>query len=291
MPHEVVVLGAGGMLGHKMFQRLQESFPGTIGMARNSSAVGLIPGEWITGIDAADFAGLAATLRRIRPAFVVNCIGIIKQRPEAQDPAQAITINALLPHRLASLCQEWGGKLIHFSTDCVFSGTRGNYSEQDPCDAGDLYGQTKSLGEVRSGNALTLRTSIIGRELSGQRSLLEWFLAQRGGTVHGFSRVIWSGVTTNHAAWLVSEILRRHAGLCGLYQVAGRPVSKHDLLCMLRRAYSLNVEIVPDGTEVSDRSMCGDRLRRAIGYTAPSWDELTAELAGDATPYESELSR
>jgi dTDP-4-dehydrorhamnose reductase len=288
---KVVVLGAGGMLGHKMFQHLHSVFPGTVGITRGGPVSCGYPGAILTGVDADDFEDLASTLRLIRPDFLVNCIGIIKQRAEAQDPVRAIAINALLPHRLAALASLWGGRLIHFSTDCVFSGARGPYREEDTSDACDLYGRTKYLGEVQTGNALTLRTSIIGRELSGRRSLLEWFLSQNGGTVHGFRRVIWSGVTTNHAAWLVGKIIRNHSSLSGLYQMAGRPICKHDLLCLLREAYSRQIEIVPDEKESSDRSMSGEKLRQAIGYTAPAWAELIQELASDPTPYESWLQK
>jgi dTDP-4-dehydrorhamnose reductase len=277
------------MLGHKMFQQLQGAFPATVGITRGGPIASAYPGAILTGIDAGDFEALAGALRVIRPDYVINCIGIIKQRAEAQDPIKAIAINALLPHRLAPLVSSWGGRLIHFSTDCVFSGERGCYREEDAPDACDLYGRTKYLGEVQAGNTLTLRTSIIGRELSGRRSLLEWFLSQKGGTVRGFRRVIWSGVTTNHAAWLVNKIIRDHAGLSGLYQMAGRPICKHDLLCLLREAYSRQVEIIPDESETCDRSMSGDKLRQAIGYTAPPWTELIRELASDSTPYESWL--
>jgi dTDP-4-dehydrorhamnose reductase len=291
MPPKIAVLGAGGMLGHKMFQHLQSVFPATTGILRGARGACWQTGELVTGADAADFRNFAAVLSEFRPDYIVNCIGIVKQRPEAHDPIASIAINALFPHRLAALAADWGGRLIHFSTDCVFSGARGGYREEDRSDACDLYGRTKFLGEVHAGNALTLRTSIIGRELSGRRSLLEWFLAQTGSSVRGFRRVIWSGVTTNHAARLVAEIIGKHGGLSGLYQVAGRPVSKHDLLCRLRDAYSLAVEIIPDDTEQGDRSMSGEKLRRAIGYTAPSWPEMIHELASDPTPYESWLPK
>jgi dTDP-4-dehydrorhamnose reductase len=134
-------------------------------------------------------------------------------------------------------------------------------------------------------NALTIRTSIVGRELKRHRSLLDWFLSQNGGTVRGFTRVIYSGLTTNHVAWLVSHIIRSHPELTGLYQAASEPISKHDLLCLIRSAYQMQVDIIPDEIEVSDRSMAGDKLRGSIGYVAPSWPELVRELAEDPTPY------
>ncbi len=287
MRPRVAVLGAGGMLGHKVFQSLQEQFPSAVGIVRNDVPARRIAGEWITGVDASNHEQLEATLRGLRPHYLVNCVGMIKQRAEAQDPITAITINALLPHRLAAVLEEWGGRLIHFSTDCVYSGSRGAYREEDPSDAVDLYGRTKFLGEVHSGNALTLRTSIIGRELSGRLSLLEWLLSQRGGSVSGFRRVIWSGVTTNHLAALVRRILQDHGELSGLYQVASEPISKYELLCRLKDAYSLPVSIAPEDSERSDRSMSGARIKQAIGYEAPPWQVLLTELASDPTPYES----
>jgi len=287
MPPKIAVLGSAGMLGHKVLQRLQAAFPGTVGLQRRATCNFGAPSDVITGVHATDFDTLSGVLADLRPDYIVNCVGIIKQRPEALDSVQCITINALLPHRLTILAGGWGGRLIHFSTDCVFSGCRGGYREEDEPDARDLYGRTKILGEVQAPNALTLRTSIIGRELVGRRSLLEWFLAQNGGSVRGFRRVIWSGITTNHAADLIAQIINRHGGIFGLYQVAGEALSKYDLLCLLRKAYSLDVNIIPDETEISDRSMTGEKLRAAIGYVPPPWSQLIGELASDPTPYES----
>lgn len=294
---KIVVLGAGGMLGHKMFQSLRSHFPGTVATLRKApthpplSSVDLLQGrDVLTGVDAMKFEALAATLSEIRPEYVVNCVGIIKQRAAAHNAISSITINALFPHRLAALVSNWHGRLIHFSTDCVFSGRRGNYTEDDQSDAEDLYGRSKFLGEVARANALTLRTSIIGRELTEHRSLLDWFRSQDDRTVHGYRHVIYSGVTTNHLADLVGEIIRNHPDLRGLYQVASQPISKYDLLCLLREAYGLNIDIQPDDTEQSDRSMSGAKLGEAIGYRAPSWPSLVEQLANDSTPYQTWLS-
>jgi dTDP-4-dehydrorhamnose reductase len=211
---------------------------------------------------------------------------VIKQRAEAVSPIPSITINSLLPHKLAQMAARWGGCVIHFSTDCVFNGKRGGYLEEDSSDAEDLYGKTKFLGEVAVANALTVRTSIIGRELTEHRSLLDWFLAQNQKTIRGYRRVIYSGVTTNHLAELVVSIIQGHPGLNGLYQVASEPISKYDLLCLLREAYQLDVRIEPDDLEVSDRSMRCDKLREAIAYECPPWPVLARQLAEDNTPYE-----
>ncbi len=288
MQPDIVVLGGDGMLGHKIFQRLRASAT-TMCTVRSDPPprVDLLAGaDVIRGVDLMHLDRTAELLSGLRPKFVINCAGIIKQRAEAGDALLSLTINSLLPHCLAQWCGAWNGRLIHFSTDCVFSGTQGGYREDDPSDAADLYGRSKFLGEVHALNALTLRTSIIGRELARHRSLLDWFLRQNHGQVRGFRRVIYSGVTTNHLAELVERIVLRHANLGGLYQVVSAPISKYDLLLAIRDAYGMDIEITPDETEISDRSMRGDKLRAACGYQAPPWPELIAQLAQDPTPYE-----
>lgn len=286
------------MLGHKVFQVLRRRFARTLCTVREDmrrapfDRVELLQGDDIvSGVDVTDFNALEATLSALRPDYVVNCVGVIKQRTEAISPIPSITINSLLPHKLAQMAARWGGRIIHFSTDCVFSGKRGWYTEEDPSDAEDLYGRSKFLGEVVVANALTLRTSIIGRELVEHRSLLDWFLAQNHKTVHGYRRVIYSGVTTNYLAELVASIIQEQPELNGLYQVTTEPISKYDLLCRLREAYGLDVWIEPDDLVVSDRSMRCDKLRAAINYQCPAWAVLARQLADDNTPYGAWLER
>ena len=295
---KVMVLGGAGMLGHKMFQVLRERFAGTFCTVREDirkapfDRVELLQGnDVVPGVDVTDFPAIEAILSAFRPEYVVNCVGVIKQRAEAVSPIPSITINSLLPHKLAHMAARWGGRVIHFSTDCVFSGKRGGYTEEDLSDAEDLYGKTNFLGEVAVGNALTLRTSIIGRELIEHRSLLDWFLVQNHKTVRGYRRVIYSGVTTNHLAELVGSIIHKHPAVNGLYQVASEPVSKYDLLCLLSEVYQLDVHIEPDDLQVSDRSMRCDRLREVIDYQCPPWQVLAGHLAEDTTPYETWLER
>lgn len=290
---KIIVLGGAGMLGHKMFQVLRKRFVGTLCTVREDirkppfDRVELLQGDDVVpGVDVTDFPALEAILSAFRPEYVFNCVGVIKQRAEAISPIPSITINSLLPHKLAQMAARWGGRVIHFSTDCVFNGKRGGYTEEDLSDAEDLYGKTKFLGEVAASNALTLRTSIIGRELTEHRSLLDWFLARHQKTIRGYRRVIYSGVTTNYLAELVASIIQEHPGLNGLYQVASEPISKYDLLCLLREAHQLDVRIEPDDLEVSDRSMRCDRLCSAIDYKCPPWPVLARQLAEDNTPYE-----
>jgi len=291
-PEGVMVLGVTGMLGHKIFQRLRGTIPGTFGLARGDRAseplacVSLLAGEDVLwGVDARDFGTLGAILEARRPAVLVNCVGIVKQRSEAKAAVPSITVNSLLPHWLAERQEAWGGRLIHFSTDCVFSGRKGNYVEEDPTDARDLYGKTKALGEVTARNALTLRTSVIGRELRGRRSLVEWFLGQRGGRIRGFQHVIYSGLTTNQMAILVERLIREHPGLSGLHHVAADPISKYDLLGRANEAFGAGVQIDADVETVLDRSLRADRFRDLTGWAAPGWSEMIAEMAADPTPY------
>ena len=291
------VLGGTGMLGHKMFQLLRDRFARVYCLMHQDPGIApfrRIPmfqtDEVISGVNAFDFDKLSGTLSEIRPEFLINCIGVIKQRDLASSYIPTITINSLLPHRLADLSSTWGGRLIHFSTDCVFSGRRGMYKEEDLSDAEDLYGKTKFLGETVEANALTLRTSIIGRELVNHRSLLDWFLGNDGGKVKGYKKAIYSGVTTNHLVDVVANIMTDHPQLSGLYQVASEPIAKYDLLCLLRDAYALNIEMEPVDGEQTDRSMDGSKFRGATGYVCPKWEVLVKELAEDATPYREWLA-
>lgn len=287
----VLIMGGAGMLGHKMFQILRERLPEVWCSIREPlPGVSLFnEGNVITHIDVADWTALERLLRDRRPRVIVNCVGVIKQRALAKSAVPSIAINALLPHRLAELAASWHGRLIHFSTDCVFSGERGNYTESDLWDARDLYGQTKALGEVTTAaNALTLRTSIIGRELSQFHSLLEWFLAQaeRHVPIKGYTRALYSGVTTNYLASLVATLIEYHPALHGLYQVTSETISKYDLLRLLARAYHLGVTIDPEDHFFCNRSMRGDKFFAATSCHTPPWADLVAQVAQDPTPYD-----
>lgn len=293
---KVLVLGGAGMLGHKVFQVLRERFPGTVTMTRRDPKtpplhrVNLLHGnDVISGIDVQQFDSLEDHLRQLTPDVIVNCVGIIKQRDESRTAVPSIIVNALLPHRLVETAQAWGGRVIHVSSDCVFSGLKGDYSEDDHSDADDIYGKTKSLGEITAPNAVTLRSSIIGRELMTHRSLLDWFLSQNGKKVRGYRRVIYSGVTTNEMALIIAQVIADFPTLSGLFQVVSEPIPKHDLLGLIREAYGLKIDIEPYDDEVSDRSMRGDKFERATGWRPPAWPELVRRLAEDPTPYEAWL--
>lgn len=232
------------------------------------------------GVDARSFGGLREIVTACRPDVVINAIGIVKQRAEAIDAIQSLEINALLPHRLAVICEAAGARLVHFSTDCVFSGRRGNYLETDVSDAEDLYGRTKYLGEPSGQHCLTLRTSIIGRELNRKSGLLEWLLAQRG-TIKGYTNAIFSGFTTLEMARVIDNMLAIQTPLSGVYHVSSEPISKFDLLTMIRDALGLRVEIEPYDEFKCDRSLDSSRFRTATGYRPPAWKAMVEELAQD----------
>ena len=285
----VLILGGSGMLGHKLYQFFNRRFETwvTLRLSADSYAdYGLFDAErTIGGLDALDSGNVAAVIDSVRPDAVVNCIGIIKQLPEAEDPVVSITINSLFPHQLAGMCASIGVRLVHISTDCVFSGSRGMYTEDDFSDAEDLYGRSKYLGEVSGPGCLTLRTSIIGRELHSKSGLVEWFLGYEGNTVHGYTHAVYSGLTTLELAAIVADVLERHPELSGLYHVSSDPISKHDLLGMIRDAFGARIKIDPDGEVRIDRSLDSSRFRMQTGFKPRPWVDMISEMANDPTPY------
>lgn len=288
----ILLLGAAGMLGHKMHEILGRDHE-VVSTVRSplsglpvDPAPFLLAGRVIERVDVADMRQLDELLREIAPEAVINCVGVIKQREAAHDPVTAISINALFPHQLAAICEAQGARLIHFSTDCVFSGTDGDYTEASFPDATDLYGRTKYLGEVTDGRALTIRSSIIGRELSHFGSLVEWFLSQQG-EIRGFTRAIYTGVTTIEMARIVATLLDERPDLAGLYQIASAKISKYELVVKMRDAFgrASEVDVVPYEDFASDRSLRGDRFLEATGITVSSWDEMLEQLSADASRY------
>jgi dTDP-4-dehydrorhamnose reductase len=232
----------------------------------------------LTGVDVLDQDALVAAIARVRPDVVINCIGLIKQLADAKDPLTALPINAMLPHRLARLCELGGARLIHVSTDCVFSGRKGMYLESDLSDAEDLYGKSKYIGELHDlPHAVTLRTSIIGHELGSNYALVDWFLSQQG-SVKGFTKAIFSGLPTVELARVMKDFVIPHPQLNGLYHVAAAPIDKFELLNQVAAQYGKQIEIRPDDALVIDRSLDGSRFHQATGYVAPAWPELIRRM-------------
>ncbi len=276
------------MLGHKLCQVLAGEHKVFAAVRSGGAELGefgkvaghlTLPAEQIlTGLDAESDDSLAAIFAAARPTVVINCVGIVKQLDLASERFPSIAINSLLPHRLHRLCQKTGARLIHISTDCVFSGSKGPYVESDFADAYDVYGRSKWLGEVIDGNALTIRTSIIGRQLSGHHSLLDWFLLNKNSSVSGYSKAIFSGLTTLELSRVIGEIIRSHQCLSGLYQVASEPIDKFSLLSLIKNVYDLNIVIDENDQFKIDRSLCDDKFRTITGFAKKSWQAMIEEM-------------
>jgi dTDP-4-dehydrorhamnose reductase len=285
----VLVLGATGALGHRLCLEWGERFECTATVRRPVAepvAELLAATRLIAGVSAGDPQSLRPAFEQASPDVVVNCVGAVKQVEAGQQPIPAIQINSLFPHEVAEICREASVRLVHVSTDCVFSGERGNYAEGDVPDATDVYGRSKLLGEVSGPGLLTLRTSLIGRELRSSLGLLEWLISNRGGRVKGFSRAVFSGLTTIALAAEIGDLLEEQPDLEGVWHLAAEPVDKFELLTMLNRELDLGIEIERDDGVIIDRSLDSSRLRRATGRQPRRWEEMVEELATDATPYD-----
>jgi dTDP-4-dehydrorhamnose reductase len=283
----VLILGSYGMLGHKMLQVLGADFDvySTCRSFREEWVLILPKDRVLSGVQAEIFDSVIKAFAITQPDIVINCIGIVKQLDAAKDPIPSIKINSLFPHELALLCQSRGARLIHFSTDCVFSGKKGNYREDDIHDTEDLYSRTKYLGEVSGKGCLTIRSSIIGRELGTKHGLVEWFLSQSGKKVKGYSKAIYTGFTTNAMARIVRELIENHPSLSGIWHVASNPISKYDLLRKINEKMKLNIEIEKDAQFECDRSLNGERFARETGIVAPSWKMMIEDLVDEARLY------
>jgi len=282
MKQTVLILGATGMLGHTLLEQLSQR--GDLNVHATVRAHGCLDGiaaalreKIIANVDADNPDSILKALAEIKPDVVINCVGIIKQLAAAKDPLTAITINSLFPHRLALACKAAGSRLIHISTDCVFSGMKGNYTEEDFSDATDLYGRTKFLGEVDYPHCVTLRTSIIGHELKGCYSLIDWFLTQEG-RVNGYTGAIYSGFPTVEMARIIADYVIPNSSLNGLYHVSSDPISKYELLQLVARQYCKEIEVASYADFCCDRSLDSSRFRAISSYTPPPWQNMIAAM-------------
>jgi dTDP-4-dehydrorhamnose reductase len=278
----ILIVGGSGMLGHQLFKQLAERHDVRVTLRKrlaSYSACGLFDANnSYPQIELSSLEPLTEVVEDFHPEVIVNAAGVLKLEEGAAGVGSMLDINSLLPRRLAQTCGRTGTRLIHMSTDGVFSGKKGGYRESDTADAVDLYGKTKFLGEVCGPGCLTLRTSIIGRELINKASLLEWLLSQRG-TVNGFSQVVFSGFTTIELARVVDRAITEFPEASGLYHVSSEPISKKDLLMLLKNKLRLPVDIVADDKLKSDLSLDSTRFRSEFGYNPPTWETMIEELA------------
>ena len=279
----LVVLGATGMLGNTVVRFFAKNPEFEVyGTVRSLNSVSVLQlraptAQFVTGVDLENLDSLIRLFATVAPDLIVNCIGIIKQLEEANDPLITLPVNALLPHRLARLAQVAKARLVHLSTDCVFSGIKGNYSESDTPDSYDLYGRSKLLGEINHPNAITLRTSIIGHELVGNRSLIDWFLSQSE-EVQGYKNAIFSGLPAVEIARVIQDYVIPNPDLYGLYHLSADPINKFDLLSLVSKVYGKHINIKPNEHIVIDRSLNSDRFRSMTGFKPEPWTELIRRM-------------
>jgi dTDP-4-dehydrorhamnose reductase len=281
---KILILGGNGMLGHQLFQYLMKRHEVRVTLKNSLSSYeghGLFHREdSYGGIDVHIIDRVTEVLTSFRPDALVNAVGIVKQRPTAKETLPCLEINAHFPHRLSLLCKAMGTRMLHMSTDCVFSGKKGSYKETDPSDAEDLYGRTKYLGEVYDQRCLTMRTSIIGKELSRKQGLFEWFLSQKG-KVRGFENAIFSGFTTLELSRIIEKILVEYPNKEGLYHISSDPISKCELLRLIKMKMALPIEIIPTEAPYCDRSLDSTKFRKEFGYIPPPWEAMIEELVGE----------
>lgn len=286
---KVLIIGGSGMLGHKLVQSWREKFDvwATIRGKFDDFEQYKLCSEKKTysNINVETSAAVETVIKAVKPDVIVNAVGIIKQIETSKDVIKTLTINTLFPHQLAVLAKSYEARLINISTDCVFNGKKGNYSEADRPDADDLYGKSKNLGEVLAENCLTLRTSIIGRELKTSHSLVEWFLSHAGKNVKGYKNAVFSGFPTIVLADIIADLMVNHKKLEGLYHVSSQPINKFDLLTLLKKAYQIDIEIEPCLEFKIDRSLDSTKFRKETNFQPTSWEEMVKQMANDSFPY------
>ena len=286
---KVLVIGGSGMLGHKIVQVLHERFDVWTTLRGNFEKYDFLEifdrNRTFEEIEVNDFEKISNILKQIEPEFVINAVGVIKQQPSAKNVVETLSVNSIFPHKLAESAAQINFKLINVSTDCVFAGSKGNYAEDDLADAVDLYGKSKHFGEVTGKNCLTIRTSIIGRELESAHSLVEWFISKRGGKVKGFKNAIYSGFPTVVLAEIIADIIERNPELEGLYHISSQPINKFELLNLVNKEFGLGIAIEPDEEFVLDRSLNSAKFRLETGFKTGCWEEMIRRMAEDAKPY------
>ena len=291
----VLVLGATGLIGNRLVRTLKKDFEvfGTTRKPKLSKKFTdqmLEASHWLLNSSPTDFSVLEREVRSLKPNIIVNCLGVIKSKLSMFDVEESISVNALFPHQLSKLCRNNGIRLIQLSTDCVFSGDKGNYVESDVPNPVDIYGRTKSLGELVNDHDLTIRTSFVGREIDSFTNLFEWAIRNKNSRIVGYPRAIYSGLTTLALANVIRDVIHNQQNLVGLWHVSSESISKYQLLSLLNSVLSLNIDIEIDETFVCNRSLNSDAFRNKTTMTVPSWTEMLDDFAKDQDWYDTFLS-
>jgi dTDP-4-dehydrorhamnose reductase len=286
----VLILGVSGLIGHKLYQTLNQDFEVFATIHKAKENYGNLPifssDNVIEKVDVLDFENLEKVILTVNPDVILNCVGITKRKINPEIKEEVIFVNSVFPHKLANWAKKHNKRVIHFSTDCVFDGKIGNYTEESLTTAEDLYGRTKALGEINYNHTLTIRSSFIGQELFDKTEMLDWFLSQENKTINGFKKVFYSGVSTKYMANVVANIIQNFPNLSGLYQLAPEnPIAKYDLLCIAKEAFDINVQINSSEDFVHNPTMNSTKLRTALNLKVPSWQEMLNDLALDKNFY------
>ena len=277
---KVIIFGAGGMLGNTLIKTIsQDSNYEVYGTLRNKinffdkyNSIKIFK-----NISCENIKEVREILIQIKPDIIINCIGVVKQLKEANDHELSILANSLFPHQLHNICKEINARLIHISTDCVFSGKKGLYSENDNPDPSDLYGLSKLLGEINSENVLTIRTSIIGHSINSNHGLIDWFLEQKL-KIKGYRKAIFSGLTTIELSQVILKHILTNNSLNGIMHISNLPISKFDLLNLVSRVYKKSIIITPDDNLIVNRSLNSSKFIKQTGYRPPSWETMIEEM-------------
>jgi dTDP-4-dehydrorhamnose reductase len=282
---KIIVLGATGMLGYEFFRMCVKRDMDVHAIVRNKEKLVDKFAKYVNRIhtidDVKNIGALEKIITDVQPDYVINCVGIVKQSHLAEDYYESVSVNALLPHQLEKLGEKYNFCFLHVSTDCVFDGKKGHYKETDLPNAYDLYGKSKHLGEVGYGKGITIRTSIIGHEISEHtHGLVEWFMAQQG-KVKGFTKAIFSGVTTLELSHIILDVIIPGKLPPGIYQIASDPISKYDLIKLISKKYNKQIDIEPSEDLVIDRSLDGSNFEKLTGYKVPSWEKQIEAMQED----------
>lgn len=278
---KILIFGVTGLIGSSVFRVLTESSSLEVyGTCRNNKDKNFFKNEEkiISGIDVFNICALQDLVKKLNPDVIINCIGVTKHIPAFSDNEKTIMVNSVWPHQLAKLSSNVGARLIHISTDCVFSGKSGNYSEIDTPDANDLYGRSKTLGEVTYDNHLTVRISTIGHELQTSYGLLDWFLSQKN-SCKGYSRAFFSGLPTVYFAQVLASFILPRPDLKGLYHISSKPIDKFSLLKLISLEYGKKINIDEDESLIINRSLNSSNFSNMTGFICPEWSNLIKIMA------------
>lgn len=284
-------MGISGMIGHKMFQVLNKNFPQAVFATTRThqkelSEILSIESPKLFDLELTNQNQIQAVLEKVKPSVVINCTGITIRKLKTETPETVYAVNSVAPKIISFWCEQNNAKYIHFSTDCVFDGAKGSYSETDCPTATDLYGRSKYLGEIQSPSSLILRVPVIGRELFSKTELLEWFLSQKNKKISGYSEVYYSGMTTTRLAEEVTHLIKNFPELRGLYHISTEKISKYDLLVQLNQVFKNQTEITKDSSRKSDKSLACDKYMAKTKFTKPSWKQMLPEIYNENDFYE-----